>query len=412
MKPVETTGHRSLPENGSGAGIKLIRHMGAPAVFRAGWVIRDPGTILNNAGIAVADGKITRVLDPVPKDRSVTDCGPGILMPALVNAHLHLELSALKNRLPLGKGFAPWVEALLRERDQTGTRALADAAQTTVSTLQDLGVGLVGEVSTLGITKDLVSNQQLAGIWFREYLGEGREVPDLVQHFPLSISAAGHAPHTTAPDRLVFLKSQTRKAGLFFSIHVAESDVEMDFINHSPRRTCTEWQQFLKSRGIDAGTWPVGNKTPVAYLKGLGVLGPDTLAVHLLQVTEKDLDILAKTRTRICLCPRSNTNLHGRLPDIESMLKRDLAPALGTDSLASCESVSIFDEMAFVRQQYPGISPADVLAMATKNGAWALGLGQDYGTLDPGRQSTFIYLDPGPVTRANILEMVTTYGTG
>jgi aminodeoxyfutalosine deaminase len=94
------------------------------------------------------------------------------------------------------------------------------------------------------------------------------------------------------------------------------------------------------------------------------------------------------------------------------MFKRDLAPALGTDSLASCESVSIFDEMAFVRQHYPGVSPADVLAMATKNGAYALGLGLHYGTLDPGRQSTFIYLDPGPVTRADILEKVTTYETG
>jgi aminodeoxyfutalosine deaminase len=157
-------------------------------------------------------------------------------------------------------------------------------------------VGLVGEVSTLGITKDLVSNQHLAGIWFREYLGEGEDIPELVQHFPLSISAAGHAPHTTSPDRLVFLKNQTRDAGLFFSIHVAESDVEMDFINQTPSHACTGWQKFLRSRGIDAQTWPVGGKTPVAYLNDLDILGPDTLAVHLLQVTDRDLDILADTR--------------------------------------------------------------------------------------------------------------------
>jgi aminodeoxyfutalosine deaminase len=412
MKPVETIGHSPLPETGSGDGIQFFRHTGAPAVFKAGWVIRDPDTILENAGIAVAGTKITQVLDHVPKDRSVKDCGPGVLMPALVNAHLHLELSALKNRLPLGKGFAPWVGALLREREQTGTRALADAACKTVRTLPELGIGLVGEVSTLGITRRLVSNQNLAGVWFREYLGEGEDVPDLVQHFPLSISAAGHAPHTTSPDRLGFLKNLTRDTGLFFSIHVAESDVEMAFITDTRCSISIGWQKFLISRGINPENWPVGGKTPVAYLNDLGVLGPDTLAVHLLQVTGRDLDILAETRTRICLCPRSNKHLHGRLPDIQSMLKKDLAPALGTDSLASCDSVSIFDEMAFVRRHYPGVSPADVLAMATKNGASALGLGRHYGTLDPGRQATFIYLDPGVLTRTGILEKVTTYGTG
>jgi cytosine/adenosine deaminase-related metal-dependent hydrolase len=88
-------------------GIRYIRHTGTPSIFKAGWVIRDPWTILKNAGVAVADGCITDILETVPGHRHVTDCGPGILMPSLVNAHLHLELSALADRLPLGKGFEP-----------------------------------------------------------------------------------------------------------------------------------------------------------------------------------------------------------------------------------------------------------------------------------------------------------------
>ncbi|MCF8112651.1 MAG: amidohydrolase family protein [Desulfotignum sp.] len=393
----------------SDAGIRFIRHAGEPVVFKAGWVIKDPETILENAGLAVAGGKILEVLKHVPEDRPVVvDCGPGILMPPLVNAHLHLELSALKNRLPLGKGFAPWVAALLRERDSAGTQVLVRAARAAIRSLPDLGVGLAGEVSTLGITRSLLSNEGIAGVWFREYLGDGHDIPDLDPRSFLSVSAAGHAPHTTSPDRLISLKHQTCAAGLPFSIHVAESDLETDFIAGID----SGWNDFLAARGIDASFWPVGGKTPVAYLNALGVLGPDTLGVHLLQVTEKDLDILADTKTFLCLCPRSNQNLHGRLPDIRMMLKKKLTPALGTDSLASCESLSIFDEMAFIRRHYPGIAPADILAMATKNGASALGLGLHYGTLDPGRQSNFIYLDTGTVSRADILEKVTSYGTG
>jgi aminodeoxyfutalosine deaminase len=403
MTSYNTSGKPFVPDTR----IQYIRAGDEPAVFKAKWVIKDPWTILENAGIAVAAGRITSVLDTVPSGPSVTDCGPGILMPPLVNAHVHLELSALINRLPLGKGFEPWVKALLTERDSLSPSALVRAARHAVQALPGQGTGLVGEVSTLGLTRSLLTDQGMAGVWFWEYLGTGYPEPDLAADFPLAASAAGHAPHTTSPDLLKYLKNSTKKAGLVFSIHVAESDAEMRFIEGNNR----PWHEFLIQRGIDPKDWPVGSKTPVTYLKDLGILGPDTLAVHLLQVTDPDLDLLADTKTCICLCPRSNQNLHNRIPDIPALLKRQLRPALGTDSLASCASLSLFDEMAFVRQHFPDVSPGEILAMATKNGALVLGLENRYGTLSPGRQSEFIYLDTGVSSRDQVLEKVICYGT-
>lgn len=388
-------------------GIRYIRHTGEPAVFKAGWVIKDPWTVLENAGIAVARGRITGILTTVPKDRAVKDCGPGILMPPLVNAHLHIELSALAGRLPLGKGFDPWVKELLREREAIGIPALTQAAKVAVQALPGQGTGPVGEISTLGITRSLLSDQATPGVWFREYLGTALPDLSLVKESPLSVSAAGHAPHTTSPDLLTYLKHRTKNAGLVFSIHVAESEVEREFLAGSSPL----WHDFLVQRGIDPTDWPVGNKTPVGYLSDLKILGPDTLAVHLLQITDTDLDLLAGTRTRICLCPRSNVNLHGRFPDIPAMLDRGLAPALGTDSLASCGSLSLFDEMAFVRHHCPDVSPADMFAMATKNGAEALGLADRFGTLAPGKRSEFIYLEQEASSRHQVLEKAVSYGT-
>jgi cytosine/adenosine deaminase-related metal-dependent hydrolase len=389
------------------AGIRYVRHTGEPSIFKAGWIIKDPWTVLENAGIALARGRITDILTTVPKDRTVTDCGPGILMPPLVNAHLHLELSALANRLPLGKGFEPWVAALLKQREAIGIPGLTRAARDAVHALPGQGTGLVGEISTLGITRSLLSGHGMAGVWFREYLGTALPDPALVRKSLLSVSVAGHAPHTTSPDLLVFLKERARSNRLPFSIHVAESDAEVRFLGGDN----SQWREFLLQRGIDPTDWPVGNKTPVKYLNDLGVLGPDTLAVHLLQITDTDLDILADTQTRICLCPRSNRNLHGRIPDITTLVKRNLTPALGTDSLASCGSLSLFDEMAFVRKHCPDVPPADVLAMATKNGAMALGMAGEYGTLAPGNRSEFIYLNSGASSRDQVLEKVTSYGT-
>ena len=389
-----------------GSGIRFITEPIHSRTFSAGWVIKDPWTVLENAGITVAGGQIKKIVTPAPKGASVEDLGPGVLMAPLVNAHLHLELSALKNRLPLGKGFAPWVAALLRERDAAGTRTLKAAAQKAAASLQDMGVGLVGEISTLGITRQTLHNRGLAGVWFKEYLGDEDQDPYLEKGYPISFSAAGHAPHTTSPKLLTALKKHTAASGLVFSIHVAESDAEMDFI----AGTRGGWTDFLASRGIDTTAWPVGNKTPVAYLHDLGVLDGATLGVHLLHVTDRDLDILERTGTKLCLCPRSNQNLHGRLPDIASLLARNLLPALGTDSLASCDSLGIFDEMAFVRQLYPQIALPDILAMATINGASALGLERYWGTLDTGRSARLLYLDMGARTPAHVMEKVTSYG--
>ena len=79
-------------------------------------------------------------------------------------------------------------------------------------------------------------------------------------------------------------------------------------------------------------------------MDALGLLDPGTLAVHLLRVNGPDLEILRKSGVRICICPRSNQNLHQHLPPLTEMLAHGLAPALGTDSLASCDSLNLFDE--------------------------------------------------------------------
>ncbi|MCG8568452.1 MAG: amidohydrolase family protein, partial [Desulfobacterales bacterium] len=332
---------------------RLIRAGGEDGLHRAGWVMVDSSTFIENGCVRVKDGRIQDVgpLGHVARglELPTVDHGPGLLMPPLVNAHTHLELSALKGSLPFDQGFETWVRALLEKREALGESALIDGAVQSLDELQ----GPVGEISTLGITREALIAAGTSGVFFREYLGpdDHREFPEPVRKDPLSLSHAGHAPHTTAPSLLQRLKKETVAAGLSFSIHVSESDAEMDFIDGHG----SQWNEFLLSRGIDSKCWPIGDKSPVAYLDELGILDERTLAVHLLQLQQGDLDILARRSCAICLCPRSNVNLHGRLPRVDEMLKAGLKPALGTDSLASCESLKIRDEMAYLAKRFPGI---------------------------------------------------------
>nr|MBL0731695.1 amidohydrolase family protein [Desulfobacterales bacterium] len=116
-----------------------------------------------------------------------------------------------------------------------------------------------------------------------------------------------------------------------------------------------------------------------------------------------DLEILKKNGVHVCLCPRSNQNLHQRLPDIEKMLAAGIKPCLGTDSLASVDTLSIFDEMAFVAASFPQVDPADILEMATLSGAKALGLGHQIGLLHPGCKEIFTYI---PATAGNQADLI------
>jgi len=387
-------------------GSRIIRSTKCPVVHRARWVIVSPSYIIENGYVAVENGHIVGVGNSHQGLHGV-DHGPGVLMPGLINAHLHLELSALKGKISFEKGFQAWVADLLVKRGALGESVLRSAAKDGMDHLMASGTFGIGEISTLGITRDMVERSGLSGVWFQEMLGSDIPLNDNLKDagVDLNCSFAGHAPHTSSPLLLVHLKKRSAFKGLPFSIHVAESSHETQFIETRQGA----WADFLTQRGIDFSSWPLPAASPVKYLDSLGILDPMTLAVHLLRVDNRDLDILKNKGVKTVLCPRSNFNLHKRLPNIKSFLDRGLMPGLGTDSLASNDSLTIFDEMAFVAMNYPSISPCEILAMGTVYGAAALGMDQHLGTLLPGRRGDLLYLQVGASNPETLLEIITGY---
>ncbi len=381
--------------------VSSIHNNGKFEIHRAGWIIIDAHTIISNGYIEVESGKIKGVHQGRPKQNHI-DHGPGVLMPPLVNAHLHLELSALKNKVSYNNSFRSWVQSLLEKRNQFSECDLIKAGKKAAQSLVQLGNLYVADISTIGIGQTILNGMDIHGICFNEYLGSDINPLFTKKTEQLSISVAGHAPHSTSPTLLKLLKQKTDAAHLPFSIHVAESNDEMQFIKDKKG----PWADFLTSRGIAWSSWDIGDKTPVSYIDGLHLLGPSTLVVHLLNVSEKDLQRIARTKTKACVCPRSNFNLHNKIPDIEALLKHQIAPALGTDSLASCDSLNIMDEMKFIRKQYPNISDETLFCMGTVNGARALGLDHITGTLSKGKKALFIYRSIGTANKKNLIKRV------
>jgi aminodeoxyfutalosine deaminase len=372
---------------------KSIRN-GCPGsvIHRAGWVIIDPWTIYSNGFVRVENGSIQEIGQGTPAGvDEVRDYGSGVIFPALVNAHTHLELSALKGRISTHNGFSSWVKDLIEKRALLSSDTLREASEIGIREILASGCGAVGEISSLGLTLESVRKSGLAGVWFREFIGDLDSIPEKWGNQPgdLKTSLSGHAPHTTSPKVLVDIKNQTRRQNTPFSIHVAESDEEISFLT-----TATGlWKDFLLSRGIDSKSWGLPVKSAVKHLNTIGILDNRTILVHVLHADQTDMDAIQTSGAHVCLCPRSNHMLHQRLPDLEYMLKSGIHLCLGTDSLASVNSLSMLDEMAFASRCFPSTPPENIFQMATLGGAAALGLNNQMGTLVPGKQARLAYGD-------------------
>ncbi len=387
--------------------MKFIDREKGVKIHRAKWIISSSSRIIENGYVIIKDGLIEDVGRKKRYARQNTvDHGHGALMPGLINAHTHLELSALKGMVPFEKGFGTWVKELLKIRESIGEKALAGGAKNGIKELKASGSICVGEISTLGLTKDMFLSSGLFGLWFKEFLGGIENKPEnygFVSGPSLNyVSLAAHAPHTTSPHLIKELKKMAKQKGLVFSIHLDESYDETEFITKAKG----PWAEFLKERGIDFSGWGLPAKSPVQYMENLGILDDKTICVHLINSGPREFETLSRNKAKACICPRSNYNLHKKLPDINAMLKIGLNPALGTDSLASVSSLSLFDEMAFAAKHFPGVLSKEIFDMATINGAKALGFENFLGRLLQGRQGKIIYLDVDAKSPEKLLEKI------
>lgn len=358
----------------------LIRH-------KAGWIMAGPGNWIENGWVDIQESRIIGIgRGGVVKAH---DHGPGVIMPPLVNAHTHISLSALAGLATSKMNFVSWVKALIAERAKISPETALGAAKDSVQVMHATGTGLVAEVGPPEPGATALGSMDMEGLVLVEVLGNVPELPPLpANESNLAFCYAGHGLHTTAPEILRAISSAARDRCQPFSIHLAESEAETEFLATGQG----VWAELLESRGIDFSKWGLINERPVVRAERLGLLGPGTLAVHLLNITAEDIRILAGTHTSVCVCPRSNLTLHDRLPDLKKMLSAGLNVVLGTDSLASAPTLSLFDEMAFIFQHYPELAPETVLSMATAGGAQVLGR-LDFGHLWPGRLGRLIYVD-------------------
>ena len=379
-------------------------------VHRAPWVLPIVQAPIANGAVAVQAGRITAVgsfgeVARCNPDAQVIDHPDSVLMPGLVNAHTHLELSHLAHlsQQPPPATFTGWIENMLAERAKAGfsEEVAEEATRKSLADQQRDGVVVIGDISNTGFPRDLTSDFTGKLLCFKEYLGLNSSGVEASLHNLQTENnnhlCTGHAPYSTHADLLLALKKRAGKVGHIFPIHVAESLAETEMMSQGTGKM----QEFLECRGFWDGSFQptaIDNSGSVRYLHKLGILDEKTLCVHCIHVSDAEIDLLAETGGKICLCPGSNRYLAVGKAPLEKYLHKGMLPALGTDSLTSNPEISIWREMRLLAEEHPDVDPNDILKMATLGGAEVLGLADDYGSLESGKKAAIVAVSlPEPI---------------
>ncbi len=353
-------------------------------------VIREP---IEDGAIVVKDGQILSIdkFSEIKRQFSakVIDYGEKAIMPALVNAHTHLELSALERLVKPQENFTSWLWQVVKERMGINEKEQFLAEKKAALEISSSGTGLVGDIrNTL---PNYPSNTNSSFLPFLEFLGFKREVAE--ERWPLwkvgielGIQPALHALYTVHPEYIRKAKHLAKAHNKKLSIHIAESRDEVDFLMTAKGAL----KEILMFHGAWDDDFKPPKKSPVAYLEGLGILDNDTICVHAVEINNEDIEILKKRQVNICLCPRSNHYLGLNQAPWKYLKEAGLLLSLGTDSLASNKDLNLFKEMAYLLENGP-FSSTELIEMATLNGAMALGK-RNLGILAPGDLAKMIAL--------------------
>ncbi len=362
--------------------------------IRDGWVAVDGGRI-----VAVGHGHSAAALALGP----VRDLGQVALMPGLVNAHVHLELSWLRDRVPPAADFTTWITGLFSARgravERPGDPAVAAAALAAAREARESGTVAVGDISNSLSAVDAVAASGMHGLVFHELLGFTETTGALVGRSraerevaatrspQVRVSVAPHAPYSVSRELFQAIREAVAtSAEPITSIHVGESPEEIELLASGSG----PWPQLLRRLGAWRDDWVAPGLGPVEYLDQLGVIDARTLIVHGVQLGDDSLALLHERGATLVTCPRSNQWVGVGGPPIERFYRSGVPVAIGTDSLASVADLNLFSEMKEMRWLAPGLPAGRIIESATLIGARALGLDHRLGSLSPGKDAEIV----------------------
>jgi cytosine/adenosine deaminase-related metal-dependent hydrolase len=370
--------------------------------YHASWVVPITAPPIQNGTVIVDDSRIAWVgpRRDAPRADDV-DLGDAVLVPGLVNAHTHLELTSMRGFLE-GLGFVQWIRELTAARAAVlDDAAMLDGAR--VGLVEGLlsGITTYADTCSSGVAIQAMRELGVRGIMYQEVFGPAPEQHDAsmaglaaaidrLRPFESELVRLGvspHAPYTVHDDLMVDAAAFAIRQGMPVAIHLAESKAEIAFLREGEGPFATG----LRARGIDVVR---RSHSPVHWLVELGVVLAHPLLIHGVEVDATDIAFIAEHRCPVAHCPASNAKLGHGIAPVRAMLDAGVTVGLGSDSVASNNMMDLLGEarQAVLAQNAALARPDalgahEALVLATIGGARALGLAERIGSLEAGKEA-------------------------
>ncbi len=342
--------------------------------------------MIENGAIAIHDSRIVDIGTYAAVRRrnnsEVRDLGEAVIMPGLVNAHTHLELTHHQDLIHRTSRFTDWLSQLIRNH-KSDPEWIDSAVKSGVEMSLASGATTVGDIHGFGKSAHTHKNSPVRTVVFFETTGFSPErtqigvdrIDEFLESSPqadaLFLPAVSpHAPYSTSAVLYRHCLELVQTRDLLICTHLAETKDEIEFLASGTGA----FANLLNAFGISMKGWTPPRCSPVRYLKETGILACRPLLAHCNYLSDADIQSLAESGASVAFCPRAHHYFHHTSHPIFRLIKAGVNVVIGTDSLASNWSLSMLDELKYLAKTQDSLSPETIFDLVTINGARALSL--------------------------------------
>jgi cytosine/adenosine deaminase-related metal-dependent hydrolase len=354
----------------------------------------EDGAVVIEGDVVTAVGKTAEIR--AAHTGEVRDLGDRVLAPGLINAHCHLDLTRLRGEVDWRGSFIEWILQLVAAKKLHSDKDYLSAYQIGLEQLTRSGTTTIVDVTSTPAILHQILPTKLRVWWCLELIDLNRSEdantlvtqalefiaahPDVRGGFGLS----PHAPYTVSAELYRLSAQRARARNLLLTTHLAESQEEDDMIR---RGTGPMHDYFLRTDHDMRAYKRVGASQLLAEY---GVLGPNCLVAHANCLTPLDMALIKQTGTNVVHCPKTHRFFQRGTPLLQTLREQGINVCLGTDSMASNDTLSMLDEMQTLARMFPRLTAQELLETATVNAARALNQEQKLGRITPGAWADLI----------------------
>ncbi len=373
-------------------------------LLKSRYLLKDPSTVIHDGAVLIDDGKVkfAGCANDISNHEScqIIDLGNSAIVPGFVNTHTHLDLTHLHNFIKYNGDFTDWIRQLVNAKKEWTESEYLSSIRSGIKSSLESGTTTVADITRNGLALEELQKSNIRKTLFYELIDFNPDsaestidnfkniIGNVKQNDLLSIGIFPHAPYTVSEELYISCKSVSKELDICIATHISETIDEANFLT----RGAGNFVSLLRDFDM-LNDWNPPGLRPVNYMNNIGFLENGCILVHCNYLTGEEVDHIEESNSTIVFCPRSHKYFRHKDHPFYMLGNRNINIALGTDSLASNDSLSILDEMKYIYTQHKTSKPQDILYMGTIAGATALRLDDKIGKLEEGYDADIAVID-------------------